>query len=166
MPRASKEQINLMLRQGKSNDRILMNTSLIVVAFTAFALIVTLQSQIFVAHNILAMQLVLAIPLLLTSTMANSKLAYTKHETHWETLAWATFIFGYGFLLNVLGILIALLIGLFPASLFFLVTIILTFLYSAVEISYNRNALSRRLTRDLIFILVLFIFGILPILAL
>jgi len=166
MPRASKEQINLMLRQGKSNDRILMNTSLIVVAFTAFALIVTLQSQIFVAHNILAMQLVLAIPLLLTSTMSNSKLAYTKHETHWETLAWATFIFGYGFLLNVLGILIALLIGLFPASLFFLVTIILTFLYSAVEISYNRNVLSRRLTRDLIFILVLFIFGILPILAL
>lgn len=166
MPRASKEQIDLMLRQGKSNDRILMNTSLIVVAFTAFALIVTLQSQIFVAHNILAMQLVLAIPLLLTSTMANSKLSYTKHEAHWETLAWGTFVFGYGFLLNVLGILIALLIGLFPAALFFLVTIILTFLYSAVEISYNRNALSRRLTRDLIFILVLFIFGILPILAL
>jgi len=143
-----------------------MNTSLIVVAFTAFALIVTLQSQILVAHNVLAMQLVLAIPLLLTSTMANSKLAYTRHETQWENLAWATFIFGYGFLLNVVGILMALLIGVLPASIFFLVIIFLTFLYSAVEISYNRNIISRRLTRDMIFILVLFVFGILPIFAL
>ncbi len=166
MPRGKKEQIQLMLKQGKSNDRILMNTALIVVAFTAFALIVTLQSQILVANNILAMQLVLAIPLLLTSTLANSKLAYTRHEQHWENLAWITFIFGYGFLLNVVGILIHLLIGIIPAAVFFGVNIFLTLAYSAVEVSYNRNSLSRRLIKDLVFILVLFVFGIVPILLL
>ena len=165
MPR-KKEQIELMLKQGKSNDRILMNTSLIVVAFTAFALIVTLQAQLLVAHYVLTMQLVLAIPLLLTSTLANAKLAYTRHAGHWETLAWATFVFGYGFLLNVVGILIFLLIGLFPAALFFGVNIFLTLVYSAVEISYNRKAMARRLFKDLVFILILFVFGVVPLLTL
>ena len=155
-----------MLKHGKSNARILMNTSLIVVAFAVFALIVALQKHLLIAHQMLTMQLVLAVPFLLTSTFANSKLTYTRHDRHWDTLGWATFIFGYGFLLNVVGILVDLLIGIWPAALFFLVNIILTLVYSSVEISYNRKAMQRRLAKDLIFILVLFVFGIMSIMAL
>lgn len=160
------DQIELMIKQGKSNARILMNTSLIVVAFTAFALIVTLQSRILIEHQVLTMQLVLAIPLLLTSTLANSKLTYTKHAPKWETLGWSAFIFGYGFLINVVGILIFILVGVPFAMLFFAVNILLTFGYSAVEVSYNRKALARRLAKDLTFVLILFIFGMVPIASL
>jgi hypothetical protein len=160
----TREEILLMLRQGKSNSRLFMNTALIGVAFTVFALLVSFQSGTLISNEVMTMQLVLAIPFLLTSTLANSKLSYTLHERHWDTLGWCCFIIGYGFLLNVVGIFVFFLLGFTPAILFFLVNIALMLIYSFVQISYDKRNIERRLAKDIVFILILLVFGIAQIL--
>jgi len=164
IPHTESEGIDLMLKQGKSNARLFMNTTLIGVAFTIFTLLVTLQTSTLANNEFLTMQLVLSIPFLLTSTLADTKLSYTKHEKHWDTLGWSNFIIGYGFLLNVVGILVYHLIGFWPALTFFLVNMALMMLYSAVQISYDRTAMYRRVAKDMVFIAVLLFFGIMQIL--
>jgi hypothetical protein len=165
IPHTEKQGIELMLKQGKSNSRLFMNTTLIGVAFTIFALLFSLQSGVLTSSQILTMQLVLSVPFLLTSTLADTKLSYTFHERHWESLAWSCFIVGYCFLLNVVGILVYHLIGFLPAILFFVVNIALTLAYSAVEISYNPSVVGRRVAKDIFFILLVFILGIVPIMV-
>jgi hypothetical protein len=165
IPHTEQEGIKLMLKQGKSNARLFMNTTLIGVSFTIFALLFSLQSDFLIKSGILTMQLVLSVPFLLTSTLADTKLSYTFHEKHWESIAWSYFIIGYCFLLNVVGILVYHLIGFTPAALFFVVNIALMLTYSAVEISYNREATARRISKDLFFIIIIFLGGIWPILA-
>ena len=80
-------------------------------------------------------------------------------------LGWGSFILGYGMLINVVGILVYGLIGAIPALLFFALNIILTLIYSAVEVSYNRHALGRRIAKDMVFILLIFVLGLMPILS-
>jgi len=164
IPHTEQEGIKLMLKQGKSNARLFMNTALIGVAFTVFALLVGLTSNTLIRNEILTMQLVLSIPFLLTSTLANSKLSYTLHERHWDTLGWSCFIIGYGFLLNVVGIFVYFLLGFLPAFGFFVVNILLMMIYSSVQISYDRHSIRRRIMKDLVFVIIILVFGIAQIL--
>lgn len=162
---AKNEQIELMIKHAKSNSRILMNTSLVVVAFAIFGLIVALESSLLASSVVVTIQLSMSIPFFFTSMLANSKLTYTKHAHHWDTLGWGTFVLGYGFLINVVGILVFILIGALPAIAFFALNIVLTLIYSAVEVSYNHKALPRRMAKDIVFILIIFLLGIVPVLG-
>jgi hypothetical protein len=165
MPKDRTPEIELMLKQGKSNAHILMNTCLLLVSFAIFALVITKDFNLLRINSFLTMQLMLSIPFLLTSTLANSKLNYTLHEIYWDSLGWGTFIMGYAFLLNSIGILISDMIGSFFAVVFLIVTIALSLVYSAVEVSYNRESIGRRIVKDLIFITLIFLLGITPVMS-
>jgi hypothetical protein len=165
MPKRNIAQVELMLKQGKSNARILMNTCLLLIVFAILAFVATKNFDLLRFNNFLAIQLTLSIPFLMTSTLANSKLTYTLHEIHWDNFGWATYIIGYAFLLNSIGILLADMVGSFLALVFFAATVCLSLVYSAVEVSYNKNCMNRRLAKDLLFFIIIFLLGILPILS-
>ena len=62
------DEIDLMIKQGKSNSRILMNTSLVVVSFAIFGLIVALDSSLLASSAIVTIQLSMSIPFFFVNT--------------------------------------------------------------------------------------------------
>ncbi|MFC1656457.1 hypothetical protein ACFL14_00610 [Patescibacteria group bacterium] len=146
---------------AKASNRVGINRSLIAIAIGIFFLTVNLKKQILM-EEILALQLVLSIPMLLVSTLAYTKLGYREKTEKWNILAWVTFIFGYTFLLNIIGILLNEVVGLNIALIYFIVTWLVSLAYSVIDISYNRPVWKERLIKDIFFTLILIIFGILP----
>jgi len=98
----------------------------------------------------------------LSSTFARSKQIYSTKIKRWDNLAWFTFIIGYAFLINVVGILISLYVGLLFGTIFFIVNIILTSIYSIIYCSPNKKIIIKRLFRDLFFIVLIIVLGFLP----
>ena len=145
----------------KASNRIGVNRSLIAIAIGVFFLTVNLKRQILV-EEILALQLVLSIPMLLVSTLAYTKVGYREKTERWNTLAWITFIAGYTFQLNIIGILLSDIVGKNIAIIYFVVTWIVSLIYSLIDISYDKSVWKERVLKDIIFTLVLVILGILP----
>ena len=148
----------------KASSRIALNTRLLAIAIGIFFLTINLRAEL-LFQNILVIQLVMSIPLFLTSTLSYSKIGYRSKVERWDTLGWVTFIFGYAFILNVIGILIGKTISLEISIIFFIFSWILTLIYSSVEISYNRSAIKERLTKDTLFIIIQFILGLMVVLG-
>ena len=146
---------------SKSSNRIGINRSLIAIAIGIFFLAVNLKKQILL-EEILVLQLVLSIPMLLVSTLAYSKLGYREKTDKWNILAWVTFIFGYTFLLNIIGILLSDTVGIRTALIYFIVTWVVSLVYSLIDISYNRIVWKERLIKDILFTLIIILLGILP----
>jgi len=146
----------------KSNQRIAINRSLLAICFTIFALIISLNPSLLRGSFLVPLQLTLAIPLLLSSIFARSKLAYTKRPKMWEEYGFFTFLVGYSFLINVLGILLAGSIGLIFGLIFFSFNIIISLSYSIFEVIENKSKWPSRIRKDLLFILLLLLGGILP----
>jgi len=144
----------------KAKSRIAMNSRLIAVITAVFFLIINLKIEILTQNEFLALQLVLAIPFLFTSTLAYSKLSYRKETKRWNTLGWITFIIGYAFMLNIIGVLVGKYVDVLFGVLFFLVNWILTIIYSLVDISYEKSVIKERLAKDLFFILIQIFFGL------
>jgi hypothetical protein len=150
------------LYDSKSSVRVAMNSRLISVSFIIFIFIITTKPAIFLSHALIAAQLILSIPFLLTSTLNRSKLDYFVHSKAWDTFGWITFVTGYTFLLNVVGIIIANYVSLKLGIIFFVVNWVLALTYSAIEVSINRKVLKRRLFKDLFFITLQVVLGLLP----
>ena len=144
----------------KATSRIAMNSRLIAVITAVFFLIINLKIEILTQNGLLALQLVLAIPFLFTSTLAYSKLGYRKETKRWNTLGWITFIIGYAFMLNTIGILVGRYVDVLFGVLFFLANWILTIIYSLIDISYEKSAIKERLVKDSFFILIQIFFGL------
>lgn len=144
---------------AKASSRITLNTSLLAIAIGIFFLTINLRAGL-LFQNILVIQLVMSIPLFLTSTLSYSKIGYRSKVERWDTLGWVTFIFGYAFILNVIGILIGKIISLEISIMFFIFSWILTLIYSSIEISYNRSAIKERLIKDTLFIIIQIILGV------
>jgi len=103
----------------KASSRIALDRSLLAVVIGVFFLTINLKEEL-LFQKILSLQLILAIPLFITSILAYSKVGYRKKIERWNMLGWITFIFGYAFLLNVIGILIGEVTGIMMAILFFI----------------------------------------------
>jgi uncharacterized membrane protein (DUF485 family) len=144
---------------SKSSNRISLNRVLFSIALAAFFLTVNLKEEFFF-DRVLILQLVLSIPLLLTSMLAYSKVGYRTQTRRWNKLAWITFAFGYGFLLNVIGILLAKTSGILISIVFFVSTWVLAIIYSLVDISYDKRVLKERLYKDLLFISIQILLGV------
>lgn len=144
------------------SSRLMINTRLLGVAITIFVLIVTLKSEILTDNKIITYELVLAIPFLLTSSLARSKLGYSSRPEKWNFLGWITYIIGYALLLNVIGIIVALYLDLNLAILFFVISWILSIVYSTIEVSYKKEKLKERIFKDSFFILLQLFLGLLP----
>ena len=149
---------------AKAANRIALNTRLLAVLITVFFLTINLKKELLM-QKILAVQFILPIPLLVTSILAYSKVSYREKIARWDKLGFITFILGYAFLSNVIGILIGNIIGKTVALIFFAATWIFALIYSAVDISYDKSVMKERLIKDGAFILIQLIFGVLVVLG-
>jgi len=144
---------------AKASNRISLNRVLLSIAIGAFFLTVNLNEEL-LFEKILVLQLVLSIPLLLTSTLAYSKVGYRRKFQKWNGMGWLTFALGYAFLLNVIGILLAKTSGITISIIFFASSWFLAIAYSLVDISYDRAVIRERIYKDLLFILVQVFLGL------
>jgi len=159
-----KEVEKYVINQEKSKARLSVNLSLLLVAFTIFTFIATINPDMLAKEIFLTLQLVCAIPLLLASTLARSKLVYSGERKRFSVFAFVTFLVAYTFLINSIGILLFSLVSSFVAWIFFGINIITAVSYSAIEVSYNKSNLKERIIKDVAFIILIVILGILPVL--
>lgn len=130
-------------------------------AIFAFFTTINLRKE-FLFQPLLLAQLVLSMPLLLTSTLAYAKLGYREKIAAWALLGWVTFELGYAFLLNVIGILMATAISLPLAIVFFAASCCLALVYSIVDaVSTPGGYTTERLAKDLLFIVIQLTLGLL-----
>lgn len=139
--------------EAKATSRINLSLFLLTVSVTAFFLIINLKEELFY-NKILLMQLILAIPLLLTSTLAYSKIGYRDKVERWDLLGWVTFTFGYAFGVNVIGILVGDIISVPLGLIFFAISWLLVIIYYFVDISYEKNTFRVSISKILLFILI------------
>jgi hypothetical protein len=147
----------------KATSRIDLNSDLLQVAIGAFFVIITMRAELLSSKPLL-IQLVASIPLLLTSTLAYSKVRYKKDVAGWNQLGWITFIIAYAFLMNTIGILIGVWIDVSMSLIFFSLSCVLTIIHSAIEVKYDRKCLRERVLKDMLFISVQIVLGVLVVL--
>ena len=146
----------------KITSRIDINRTLLEICFIIFALIVGLNPTLLRENKFISIQLTFAIPLLLSSIFYRSRLLYGKKIAEIEKFGFVSFIIGYSFLINVLGILLSLLVSVIIGISFLIFNIVLAVIYSLVEIQINKKKIKERFFKDLLFALLIVIFGILP----
>ena len=151
---------------AKARARIDINIALLSIGFLLFTLIVTIKPSILSNNIILAAELTLAIPLLITSSLARTKLIDPLKRKIWDNFGFITFILAYGMLINVIGIFLSFIVNIEISMIFFGVNILMALLYSTVEIIENKTRISSRFYKDAFFILILIFGGILPSLGL
>jgi hypothetical protein len=98
----------------------------------------------------------------MTSILARTKSSYTQERKRWKSLGFITYLLGYAFLINVIGIFLIDFVTFSSGLIFFSVNIFLALTYSILEISYDSARLKERFFKDLAFILILVLLGILP----
>lgn len=150
--------------ESKAASRIALNTALLSVSVGIFFLVVSLRAQL-ILPQLVAAQLVFPIPLLLTSILSYSKIAYRDRVERWDTLGWVSFVIGYALILNVIGILLDGTVSETVSLAFFGLSWGMTLLYSAVDVSYERDHLRERLVKDSLFIGLQVAFGALVVLG-
>ena len=146
----------------KAVERSKVNLSLLGICFSLFTFIIAINSSILQDNFLLALELTISIPLFLSSVFANSKLAYAKKPEMWRKFGFATYLVGYGFLINVIGMLLSSFVSVKISIIFFALNIITALTYSFLEVIEDRKKLKSRICKDLFFILLLVICGILP----
>lgn len=151
--------------QLKARSKSEINLYLLAIAFTLFTFIIAINPAL-VRNNIyLSLQLTLAIPLLISSIFARTKLSYSAKPATWEAYGFITFILAYAFLINVVGILLSTLVGVTIGVIFWGVNIFLALLYSALEVAEDKAKISSRLWKDALFIAIILLAGLLPVLG-
>lgn len=149
----------------KASMRININMTLLLVAFTVFTLIVTINPRILVENALLSIQLTLAIPFLISSSLARTKEIKYKDYGMWYKFGFLNFIIAYSLLINSVGIILYLLVSPYVSIIFFMVTILLSLVYAYAEMSYDRKNAGMHLKDSSYFILIVLLFGLLPVLG-
>lgn len=147
---------------NKAKLRIDLNRSLLVICFTLFTLIIAINPLILKNNTILTVELILAIPLLISSSLTRMKLVYSNKREIWNNFGFITFIIAYGLLINVIGMFLTSLVNQKISMLFFGANILMALAYSLIEVFEDKEKLSSRFYKDLFFIAVLVFGGILP----
>ena len=149
---------------SKASSRVALNRSLLAMIVGVFFLTINLTPEL-LEKKILAFQLIISMPLLVTSILAYSKIGYHHRTERWNWLGWATFTIAYAFILNVVGILIAQIIGAGLSLIFFAASWICMIFYSGTDISYHKPQIRERLLKDGLFVAIQFFFGVLVVLG-
>ncbi len=149
----------------KSATHLTINTTLIFISFTIFTFIASVNSIILKDNFLLTIQLVLSIPFFMSSILSRAKLGILSNSKKVDEFGHLTFTIAYAFLINVVGILLVNLVSLQASLIFFGVNIALTLIYSVIMTIEEKKKLRERIMKDLFFILVIVIGGILPVLG-
>lgn len=154
--------MNSKVREIKSKLRLDINRTLLGICFTLFGLIVAIKPSLLQESVFLPTQMTMAIPFLLASIFARSRLSLTRKPHMWEEYGFVTFLIGYSFLINVIGILLTLSIRREIGLVFFCVNIALALLYSTFECIEDPKKFTSRVKKDIFFILLVLLGGIFP----
>lgn len=150
----------LIQRVSESEKKVSMSIMLLIICFTIFTFVITINPRLFQDNKILALQLVLAIPFLMSSIHARAKLA-KNDKTLLEQFGFSTYLIGYTFLINVVGISLSIFVSLYISMFFFVANILLSVSYSLVQIEEKLETQSH-FTKDLLFALLILFLGVLP----
>ncbi len=151
------------LEQRIHSSRISINLNLIGISFAIFTFIIAVNPQLLLKNIFIPSQLVLAIPLLMSSLFARSRQMYdTKTNSMYGKFGRITFIIGYSFIINVIGILVSSVVSMNIGIMFFAANILLTLIYSGIQISRDEEKLRIRLYRDAPFFAIMILLGVLP----
>jgi uncharacterized membrane protein (DUF485 family) len=149
-----------MGNEAKASARILTNSMLVAIVIATLSLFIAFKPELLLQNSLMAAQLVIAIPMLITSTLSYSKVGYRRRIDIWDALGWMTFIIGYAFVMNVVGILASVYASMAISLAFFVTGWILTAVYSYASIYYEKVTIRERLTKDLMFILIQLVLGV------
>ncbi len=152
-------------KEVKAKVRLDINRTLLAIAFTVFGIIVSINPGLFRESILVPLQMTLAIPLFLSSIFARSKLAYSRMPKMWDDYGYVTFLMGYAFLMNVLGILLSMVISLKLSLIFFIFNFVASFSYSVLSVAESKEGIFPRVKKDLLFYAILVFGGILPVLG-
>ncbi len=153
----------------KGETRLTLNARMMGINFTIFILLISINSSILRVDQFLTMQLILSMPFLYTSSLARSRMSYTSHpvqEQRWDILGWLTFLIGYTFTLDCIGLLTAHYVAPYLAIVFFVANWILSISYALIEIWNDPKYWTERVVKESAFIVLQVFFGLLPALGL
>ena len=146
----------------KESNRVVISSALLAICFTLFTFLIAVNPNLLKENIFLTLQLVLSIPFFTTSLLVRTKTSYTLHKSKWTNFGFITYILAYTFLINVVGISLAIFISVYAALIFFISSIVLALVYSSLEIYYDQARFKERILKDAFFVLILVVLGILP----
>jgi hypothetical protein len=141
--------------------RIYINIAIITVSVTAFFFIAGARPTA-LQDNLFAFQLILSAPLLLSSTLLLGKATAARNHEPYIDAANGFFIVGYAMLINSTGILVSQIANVYVAMMYFAAHIISILIYSWIVIGAEGDSVMHRFKKDLFFILLIILFGLVP----
>ncbi|MEI6237370.1 MAG: hypothetical protein WCP03_02100 [Candidatus Saccharibacteria bacterium] len=154
-------------KEVKASIRIGVNSTLISASFVIFVLLFTLNPQILKENKIIAIQIVMSIPLLVSATLARTRSIYAKrHLGLYKIFHALCFETAYAMVINSVGLLLSMYTDAYIVIIYFIVNITLALVFSILEIAENSGKTKERLWKDGLFIAVIVLFGLFPLLNL
>ncbi len=160
---AASAQVSRDLIRIKGSDRIEINNILSAVCIGVLSVLLGLSKD---GLNVWMIgQIALAIPCLVTSSLAYAKTCYRdRHECHiWDAFGWATHSLAYILILNALSIALYYSGQLAIAWIFVAVALLLFVLYSVLDIVADKRRLVEKASKLLFYIVLLLAGSVVPI---
>ncbi len=154
------------IRQLKAKSKSDINLWLLAITFTLFTFIIAVNPSLVKNNVFLSLQLTLAIPFLSSSIFARTRLGYSEQPATWDLYGFITFILAYGFLVNVVGILLSTLVSTTIGLIFWIVNMLSALCYSLLEVIEDKAKTRSRFYKDIVFILIILLAGIFPVFGL
>jgi len=162
----SKNDVNptTEMRRIKGSNRIQINNILGALCLGILTIIISLSKEI--VNTWIVSQLAIAIPLLVTSSLAYSKICYRAASEYniWNNLAWVTHSFGYISILNAMAIFLSKSGYPIIAALFLGSIVLLHLIYTILNIMMDKSRLLVSTLKLFFYILLFCIGSIYPIL--
>ena len=141
-----------------------VNSTMLTMCIIMFTFIAasTLGRTILTENYFFTLQLVLAIPLIFLTISSNIHAVHMGRQ--WHKISFVSLTLAYGFLMNVIGLLLSFFTPAKIFLVFFGVYILTIFAKSTIKLSYEKNPDARRerIFKDIFYILVSVFGGILP----
>ena len=156
------EKLSEEKRQFKVDTRNLVDVTLMGITITLFGLIITIKPELLTESPFLGIQLALIIPFFLCGLLSRIKEATYSNSKKWSKLTQISFVIGYGFFINILGLILAFVAPIHLAMSFFAADLLLTAIRAEIVISYNPEGFKDRIFREIVQLLIIVFLGILP----
>lgn len=156
------EKLSEGKKRFKVDTRNLIDVTLLGITITLFGLIVTFRQELLTESYFLGIQLALIIPFFLCGLLSRIKEVVYSNSKRWTKLTHLSFIIGYGFFINIVGLTLAFVAPIYLSMLFFASDLILTAARAGIVISYNPTEFKGRMFREIVQLLIIVFMGILP----
>ena len=156
------EKVEIVI--SKVNTKLMINSMLLGAMVSMFFLVASLQPEIFKENYLLSIQMVLAIPFFVTACISSTYMGKKINKKLWYNFGWFTFIVGYAFTLNSIGIIISTITSIWIGVIFFASSITLSLSYTLFLVILEDKNPRERIVKDIFFIILLFGFGVIAIL--